>query len=322
MELDQGFQEFVEAIQLGALPEGRIASAWGRLHRHLVSAYGLAPGAVFLQGSYANDTAVKPARLTDQYDVDVVALCAASNASADEALEDLEVKLAVDADYRGRIERKTPCVRLRYASDESGYFHLDIVPARRAITAPIEIPRRGDHWKDNDPEGYRRWCLQRGQQFARTVRVLKRWRDVHQGQRRGVKSIVLQVLVANAMPPLARDAPSVAQVLRGIAGFLDPHPVSPPSLPHPVLSHENLTSSWPEQDYRVFRRHVAEGATLAEQALADPDEADSHRRWRDLLGEDFPPYRGPSPGPPKVPPPGWERIPQQPPRSERYGSWR
>jgi hypothetical protein len=49
---------------------------------------------------------------------------------------------------------------------------------------------------------------------------------------------------------------------------------------------------------------------------------ESHRKWRELLGDDFPP----SPGsgrqriPPTVPPPGYEKGPQEPPRRERYGA--
>src|ERR1017187_6064037 len=176
MELDNAFQEFFDRIALGALPEGRIDSAWRRLHAHLTVAYGIPDDHVFLQGSYANDTAVKPARATDSYDIDVVAVCASPNDTADSALRTLEDRLAADGDYRLRIQRKEPCVRLLYVPDPTGGFHVDIVPARPALSAPLEIPRRGDHWKDNDPGGYRRWCLNQGAQFARTVRMLKRWR--------------------------------------------------------------------------------------------------------------------------------------------------
>jgi predicted nucleotidyltransferase len=319
VELNNGFQQFLEQIQLGALPEGRIESAWLRLHEYLVTGFGITRGEVFLQGSYANDTAVKPARSTDEYDIDVVVMCSVATDSANAALERLEAKLGEDADYRKRIEPKNPCVRLHYASDESGYFHIDIVPARTATAAPIEIPRRGNGWKDNDPEGYRIWCESQGPQFARTVRMLKRWRDVHQGQRRGVKSIVLQVMVANAMVHGQTDAATVARVLRAIASTLAAHPDAPPALPHPVLRRENLTANWPENDYREFRRNVTEAAALAESALADADEASSHRQWRELFGDAFPPYRGPSRMPPPVPPPGYERTPQQPPRQQRYG---
>lgn len=317
MELDNSFQEFFEKIALGALPEGRITSAWTRLHAHLTQAYAIPADQVFLQGSYANDTAVKPARPIDTYDIDVVAVCASPEDTADQALQRLEEKLAADGDYQHRIQRKKPCVRLLYAPDPSGGFHIDIVPARPALSAPLEIPRRADHWKDNDPVGYRRWCVSQGAQFVRTVRMLKRWRDVHQGQRRGVKSVVLQVLVANAMHPTARDASSVTQVFRAIADRLTPYAESAPAVRHPLLN-EDLAESWPPNEYRAFRGHVLKAAQEAEGASADDDESASHERWRRVFGGDFPPFRGPSRTLP-TPPPGSGGRRQQPPRRERYG---
>jgi hypothetical protein len=318
MELDDAFQGFFDAIALGQL-EGRVQSAWSRLHDYLVTAYDIAPDAVRLQGSYANDTTVKPAFPTDEYDVDVIATCAQATDEPNEALEYLQARLADNGDYRQRIERKTPCVRLRYASDTAGRFHLDVVPARRGVTAPLEIPQRDQGWKDNDPDGFRLWCLSQGGQFARTVRMLKRWRDINQGQRRGVKSVVLQVLVARSLPLVTRDAISVARTLRGIATLVEPHEESPPPLPHPVLTSEDLSANWPSRHYKVFRRQVTEAAALAESALSDPGAASSHERWRTLFGSDFPPYSGPPPEPPGPPPPGYHTLPQSPPRGERYG---
>lgn len=318
MELDDAFQRFLENIELGALPEGRITSAWQRLHEYLCAAYGVPAHDVFLQGSFVNDTTVRPAYASDEYDVDVIAMCASAEANGTGALKDLEEVLATDADYAKRIERKTPCVRLRYASDDSGGLHIDVVPARRCMTAPLEIPRRGDGWKANDPEGYSRWCASQGQQFIRTVRMLKRWRDIHQGQRRGVRSVVLQVLVARSMPYVDRDAMAVTGALENMAAFVAGHPDTPPPLQHPTLPKESMTAAWPESYYRVFRQHVAEAAVQARAALADADAASSHARWRELFGAAFPEYRGPTP-PPPPPPPGYPHVPQQPPRQGRYG---
>ncbi|MBJ7608113.1 MAG: nucleotidyltransferase [Candidatus Dormibacteraeota bacterium] len=318
MELDDAFETFFGAIALGALPEGRIESAWSRLREYLCSAYGLSDRDVFLQGSYANDTTVRPAFPRDEYDVDVITMSARQTQSTDEALQDLEGVLARDGDYAKRIERKTPCVRLRYASDDSGYLHFDVVPARRCDSAPVEIPRRRSSWKENDPEGYRNWCRSQGSQFIRTVRMLKRWRDIHQGQRRGVRSVVLQVLVAQAMPFVARDAHAVAGTFDGIATAVAGHPDAPPPLPHPTLRREDLTANWPDSYYQTFREHIIQASRDAREALADPDEASSHRHWRRLFGDDFPLYSGPSRQPPQ-PPPGYPSVPQQPPRSRWYG---
>jgi hypothetical protein len=41
VELDVPFQRFYEEIELGAVPEGRIAEAWNRLQNYLVDKYGV-----------------------------------------------------------------------------------------------------------------------------------------------------------------------------------------------------------------------------------------------------------------------------------------
>jgi len=148
--------------------------------------------------------------------------------------------------------------------------------------------------------------------------MLKRWRDVQQGDRRKVKSIVLQVLVGRFHGGGAGDAESVVAVLAGIEALLAPFPISVPSVPNPVLLTEDLTARWPLADYQDFRKEVSDASALARNALAAQTEIESHRLWRKVFGPDFP--EGPKNGRevPSTPAPGYERIPQVAPKRERY----
>jgi len=324
VRLENAFDQFYEEIALGAVPEGRISSAWERLRDFLVDQCGADSEEVFLQGSYSNQTAIKPVDEHGEYDLDVCAIVAQSGMTADDAFASLESILKDDKDYAKRLETdKRPCVRLRYADDDTGRFHVDIVAARPHALAHLEIPLRGDAWKQTAPRAYTQWCLSRGEQFTRTVRMLKRWRDVNEDEWRGVKSIVLQVLTSQEISNVEDDATALQQTLVGIQRFLQPHVDTAPDVVNPVLETEVLTVSWPDAHYRIFRQHIDEAADLSTRALNSSDVDESHVLWRELLGDDFPP---PPTDPaersrvaPTTPAPGYERDQQRAPRRERYG---
>ncbi len=319
MRLPSAFAEFHERIQLGEIPEGKIRSAWSRLQAYLIAELTIPQLDVFVQGSYANDTAVKPASPQREYDLDTVAIGFDSDPSENAALERLEGVLAKNTDYKKRIERRAPCVRLRYAADSEGRFHVDVVPARHGSTAPIQVPRRNEGWHDSDPRGYTNWCRTQGAQFSRTVRMLKRWRDFQQSDRRKVKSIVLQVLVGQFYAGGGNDEDAVVAVFTGIESLLDGLPGSVPSVPNPILPTEDLTARWLLADYRDFRKEVGQAAAIAKQAIASSSTTESHELWRQLFGPDFPPTPPSSSDLPPTPRPGYERYPQSAPRQEeRY----
>jgi hypothetical protein len=330
MRLTEGFEQFHDNIALSSLSEERINRAWGRLHRHLTQTYGLSASFVYIQGSYANDTAVKPADSDGEYDLDIICLCADADAEAEAAINDLTAVLSRDADLESRVEPNEsgrPCVRLRYADDPDGFgFHVDIVPARgEDPAAVIEVPIRGfEDWRESAPFLYTQWCRSQPERFSRLVRFLKRWRDEHGDG--SIASITLQVLSATYLVTEATsDAEAVTATLEAIQAFLDSSPDSPPEIPNPVLKSESLADRWKDEDYRGFRRELAEAVDLAQRALQSPDEVMSHTLWRELFGDDFPGSpqgveRPGSEGPPPIPSaPDRPGPRQQAPEDERYG---
>jgi hypothetical protein len=153
--------------------------------------------------------------------------------------------------------------------------------------------------------------------------MLKRWRDENQDTRRGIKSIVLQVLVAEALPSDSfSDSERIVLTLEGIQERLADHPTTPPDIFNPVLASENFSERWPAESYQDFRREIDDAVKAARAALEEADEAKSHEKWRRLFGADFPPPpTSPSKKrevPPAPPAPGYESRPQRPVKRERY----
>ena len=329
MRLTDAFGRFHEKIALTALSEERVNRAWGRLHDCLTAAYELPDTHVFIQGSYANDTAVRPADSSGEYDLDLVCLCAAPGADAEATIEGLTEVLRRDADLAARIEPNEsgrPCVRLRYVDDPQGFgFHVDIVPARGIDPAGVvEVPMRGlEDWRASAPYPYTAWCLEQPEAFRRVVRFLKRWRDVHGDG--SVASITLQVLAAETLAATAgSDAEALLGTLRGMRERLATSSESAPVIPNPVLPTEDLGDRWKDDDYSRFRVELEEAVELAAAALAAAESERSRELWRELLGEDFPASSedpsGGEGGPPAMPPP--PDVPdrrQLAPEDERYG---
>jgi predicted nucleotidyltransferase len=330
MKLEAAFNTFYDKIELPALSEQRICSAWARLHELLTSAYGLPDTEVFLQGSYANDTAVRPCDEDGELDIDLVAVCVPAGTSAAEAISDLREKLAADKDLSERLvedEPGRPCVRLEYAKapDGSG-FHVDVVPAERLTTLPVgdrfpwpvsdpplQVPmRKREQWRGTAPSEYTQYCQDKGEAVRRTVRELKRWRDVHDVD---IKSIVLQVLIAEHHAGVGiSDADAICRTLTNIRDFLG-GAISAPAIGNPVLPYENLADRWEDSDFRQFLTKLDEAIALAEQARYATTERESHESWRELLGDDFPPYTDRSATVPPPPPPGHRSVPQEAPSS-------
>jgi hypothetical protein len=299
MNIPDAFNDFHGRLQLGSKAVARINSAYEALSDWLTKTYGLPPGAVFLQGSYANNTATAPAdKAKGEYDVDLVVERDWAG-SADDVLNELEKALAGHETYKKMLRRKDPCVRLQYAPDkDTGGFHVDLIPARVPppgsdnSDAPLEVPRRGAGWRGTNPKGYADWCTAQGDAFARTVMMLKRWREVHQAARASVKSIVLQVLTAKGFSIRGysgSDAQNVVNALHGMQDYLASYPSSAPPLENSSLLSEDLTKRWPPADYRNFVRELNEAVELAEKAMLESDLIGSYGLWRRLFGDDFPP---------------------------------
>jgi hypothetical protein len=288
-DLQDQFDDFVERISLGTAQWQRINSAFVSLRTFLANNYDVLPSAISAQGSCANGTAVKPLPEGD-YDLDMILVIPDGDVSSSTALNTLQATLERSGNYAGRVEAKKPCVRLRYADDQIGGFHIDITPARPSASgdAPLDAPRRDDGWHGTAPAQYTAWCKANGEDFERLVKQLKRWRDDHQDVRQAIKSIVLQVLVAACMPKgQMSDARRVSLTFTNLQVALTQH-AQPPTVWNPALPSENLAKAWTQTSYNNFKQELAKAQALAERALASSDQPEAAAAWREVFGEDFP----------------------------------
>jgi hypothetical protein len=296
------FRTFVSKLQLSDRQVSRIESAARGLTASLAKHFEISERDIFLQGSFANRSAIKPApSCGGEYDVDLVVNGPFQDLSPADALNKMRAALRA-CGYGDRIKRdpsgERPCIRLEYAaeSDTVG-FHVDVVPARPhwlVTVAPLEIPQPASgNWKATAPAEYTRWAKNQGASYIRVVQILKRWRDENQSARSAIKSIVLQVLIANHINSntagtYSSDAARVVAALRGISNDLAYYPLTAPTVANPVLTSENLAASWSDADYQRFRRVVNDAAALAEDAEAATTTSASTELWNRLLGSDFP----------------------------------
>jgi hypothetical protein len=287
VDLTAFFDRFDLNISLGPPQTNRIESAAENIMAFVRGKYGLPTGSVFLQGSYPNHTAVEPVE-GGEYDVDVVAVCVDSATAADAALDALEGVFKGDGRFASRVKTKKCCVRLEYAEDDVGSFHVDIVPVRQIAVHPFfEAPRRSEGWHGTAPLEYTQWCTSQGAYYASTVRALKRWRDEQQSVRTAVKSIVLQVLASQYMPVVSDPSVRLIETLKAMHRALSSLKTAP-RIPNPALASENLAARWSDQNFRSFVTELAEAVEVAKRVEAAQDVVDAADAWRGLLGSDFP----------------------------------
>ncbi len=288
VDLSAYFQQFLVNISLGDPQTPRMDRAAETISEFLRSSYGIPVQNVFLQGSYPNGTAIEPVS-GGEYDLDIVAACVDDQTSCNAALSDLERRFHSDGRFKDRVRPKKPCVRLEYAEDDVGKFHVDVVPVRISPDddCPLDAPRRNDGWHGTAPLEYTNWCVQQGEYYMRTVKVMKRWRDEQQSVRTAIKSIVLQVLVSQCMPDLLGDADRLAGTMRSLYASLKDLP-RPPAVWNPVLPRENLAARWSLESFRSFVTELAEAVEWVDKAMASFDPVEAADCWREILGDDFP----------------------------------
>ncbi|MBI5336169.1 MAG: nucleotidyltransferase [Mycolicibacterium rufum] len=289
-DTSEQFDQFLSAIELKQKQVDRIESARNSLTTLLKDWYDITDDEVFVQGSYANNTAVRPIE-GGEYDIDIVVVSADDDDGATDAIRELFDTLE-DSRYKDKIEERKPCVRVKYADEQIGGFHVDVIPLRVSSSdehdAPYEAPRKGSGWHGTAPAEYTDWCTDQGEQFQRTVMMFKRWRDEQQDVRKAVKSIVLQVLISQYMPVgIEDDAGRVA------ATFVNMHDAlkdleSAPEVLNPSLDSEDLAARWSDADFANFKTELEEAAEIASEASSADTLVEACEKWNEIFGDAFP----------------------------------
>lgn len=238
---------------------------------------------LYPQGSVALGTTVRPL-IGEEYDVDLVCQLDIDYRSVSTPvllLNAIEARMRENDRYKQKLERKKRCLRVNYQND----FHLDILPACPNLSVggtSLLIPDRTDNeWQASNPKGFVKWFQAKGAlrmtrqtqkamdaaaplpqpQTAEqkttlqlSVQLIKRWRDVHYGERIDVApvSIVLTTLMGDHYYGEQSVSSNLLSSVDAILGSLPEDGklhVTNPSDPQ-----ESLSERWEDDDekYEAF----------------------------------------------------------------------
>jgi hypothetical protein len=203
---DATFEEFITNIVLTNTQANRIDSSLYNLSRLFLERLDVEDIDIYIQGSFATNTTVKPLTNTQtmgdagEYDVDIV-IDSVNWGEAEEALSNIEAVLNSHESYSDKIsnKKKNSCVRLDYNSDDSGVgFHVDIVPIKTINETCMKANRKTNDWTQSETKKLSNWInnfADNNLHFRSTVLTLKRLRDVL-GITNELPSTILVVLTA------------------------------------------------------------------------------------------------------------------------------
>lgn len=280
-------------------------SRWNELAEHLTadlrerSGY---PIRTWLQGSYKFGTQVRPARLGDEFDIDL-GVYFQWNGEADEGDHSpLELKEMVQDSLFGYtaddvIELVTPpktrCSRIRF----EGSFHID-VPGYHLDSERDSrmLATQDDEWEDSDPKALYVWFKdqfddQRRAKVRRQIRYLKIWAGLKFSDGDGKpSSTLLTVLAAEAAEELSddnfsSDDDALLALLENIANRLE----NDSTVPNPAIDgYENLASRLSEDEFEEFRQKLTGFRDIASSALACDNVVSAADKWSEAFDHFFP----------------------------------
>lgn len=312
-DVQSEFRQFHETIQLswnneGALLRTRRDRVLDRLRTGLEqrrAAGAFAPRFdVFNQGSYAMGTGVTP--IDGEYDIDVGLRFRTTREECPDPRTLKQLVHDIVSPHTQDVRAKGPCVTVNYVGD----FHVDLAIyategdvdylARGHIGSPPErriweesgarsfIDRVQNHLSGEDRE-----------QFRRTIRYLKRWRD-HCFRTAGNEAPVGIGLTLNALGwfvPQPEDLAALIHLVRQMHGGFSyrPHeernelPYGQRLVAHmPVAPRDDVYDRMSNRQMELFRTRLG---TLLDALLLAWDEPDPHEACvllREQFGDDFP----------------------------------
>lgn len=308
--LQKRFNRLHANITLGPTQTTRVQDAVSHLRSFVADDPVLASGLAdepFLQGSYAQDTQIRPHN-GEEFDVDVVLPITTDfvrkhGPHPQEILDVLFTQLAEDSFYEGRLERKDRCIRIKYA----GEFRVDVTPCKQT-EGRLEAPsKKTNSWSATDPKGLMEWLEDKNKEsdghFKRSTKFLKVWvrRTFAKGHR--PPSVALVVFAARHQPMEGRRQTDDRYVLKtrrdgGDGAFItDLFTImlscvqgksGRVEVPNPTNKNEDLARDWKPDDYANFCEKLRHAARVSRRAYDESDIDKSTRDWQELFGDDFP----------------------------------
>ena len=323
MDLPSKFDEYLGDIRLTDDQRGDCMAAHLEVREKLAAdpVLGKIVVATFLQGSYVRHTIVKPSE-SDLPDVDVVVV---TRLSKDEYTPDQAIKQFsefLETNYPERYRFQGRSIGIRFSTVEldlvvtaapsesvEGILLAKMVQEPQDLwtlleeltkseewkSEPLLIPDRDvQQWVPTDPLEQIEWTRKKNAEtnghFVNVVKVIKRWRDID-GQGKRPKGFLIERLYGLHCPDYIKSvAAGVEVILSSIKDAYAFHSAegTVPYIPDIGISANNVFKRISAQEFRDFYGCTRVASAAATNAYEDPDPDSSGKKWRELLGDDFP----------------------------------
>lgn len=247
------------------------------------------------QGSFKQETIIKPVGSNVDFDVDILfEMEAVDEWEPVDYINKLSAQLKKLDRYKDKVDTrgKTRCVTIDYESD----FHIDIIPTIETKVGSVIMNKATNQYELTDGDGYAQWFSRKnsitGKKYlTKTVRLLKYIRDSSGSF--DVKSILLTTLIGNQVFDTDNstdhypDLPtSFVRLLSRLDVYLQANS-SAPIVTNPVLPVENFNRHLDQAKYSKFRDAIHSCSQQAIDAYNELDEAKSLKKWQLVFGESF-----------------------------------
>jgi hypothetical protein len=259
------------------------------------------PVSSWLQGSYKFGTQIRPARIGEEFDIDLGVYIEWAGGPKSAGIAPIEIKSCIqnilesyaddtenDATYTS--EPKTRCNRICFSDD----FHID-VPSYHLDrnTDSRDLATQEDKWEDSDPKAIYVWWKQQfdgadRDRARRLVRYLKMWAALKFEPSSRPSSILLTVMVASALKSINADEISGDdEYLRQVVYEIESSLLNTSKIENPVDRSEDL-NRLSDGDFRAFVGKLSVLASICDRALVEEDELSSADVWCEAFGHFFP----------------------------------
>ncbi|MDN3650088.1 CBASS cGAMP synthase [Reinekea marina] len=251
----------------------------------------------WLQGSYKNQTLVRPIQKGDEFDIDVgiYVLCNAE----DEGLSALDVKQVnrsilewyVSNRPEAKVgDSKTSCERLIYPSS----FHIDIpIYYYDAETDTCKLAVQSDEWVDSDPKALQDWFNKKLSsltpkslaQLRRIIKYLKVWTAI-KGKEDEIRipSIAVTVLVADLYVEADDDDDAFIQTAVNVMNYI----IENDSLDNPCGGGDLF--GFKGNEYQKIKNRSDSLKNVCEFINKSEDSLQQYVLWSATFEHMFPPF--------------------------------
>ena len=287
MTLQKNFDKFLSDIEPADTTVSKISRFHTTLREYLKehNTFGEHVIEMFLSGSYARHTMIRPVLNDGKRDVDVDIITNYSMFDSPTKVLDVVKKALAERPVYGKLRVQSHSVGI-----EMEGIGIDVVPLVKDQFGNLFIGNgNANEWSRTDPRGHAEWATGVNQGFCNgfkpLVKIFKWWRRENAGDIRFPKGITLEKIIADCLPEehesTEQDLLLTMQTI--VDKLLNQLKLgSAPYVEDPTIDSNNLARGYSISDFQGFIDRLEEHLNLIE------NEGSANTTWRKILGDRFP----------------------------------